>query len=116
MLLKVKYDELEDVTKSMTNDSDSYDTEIDKMLKEIAKLSTIWEGQDAEIFCRHFTEYLTRMKQIPAVLRNMSKFIDKASKGYSENDDKFSRDLEKEATNYDEQDSDNEFSTVPGSN
>ena len=116
MLLKVKYDEVEDVTKTMNKDSDAYETEIDKMLKDIEKLGMIWEGQDAQIFCKHFTEYLTKMKQIPSTLKNMSKFIDKASKGYSENDDKFSRDLEKEATNYDEQDSDNEFSTVPGSN
>ncbi len=116
MLLKVKHEELDGVLKTMNTDGDTYDSEIDNMLKQIEKLQTIWQGQDAEIFCKNATEYITKMKNIPVALRNMSTFIEKTNKGYTEKDEEFSKELETEATNYDEQDSNNEFSTVPGSN
>lgn len=116
MLLKVKHEELNGVLKTMVTDGDAYDSEIDNMLKQIEILKTIWQGDDAEIFCKNVGDYITKMKNIPIALRNMSKFIDKANNGYTENDEAFSKELETEATNYDETDSNNEFSTVPGSN
>ena len=116
MLLKVKHTELEDVTKTMTTDGDAYDSEIENMLKQIEKLRLIWQGQDAKIFCDNAESYFTKMKNIPKALRNMSTFIVKTNNGYTEKDDEFSKELETEATNYDEPNIDNEFATIPGSN
>jgi uncharacterized protein YukE len=116
MLLKVKHEELENVTGVMVKDGDAYDIEIDKMLEQIEKLRTIWQGKDAEIFCDNVTNYITKMKNIPKCLRNMSKFVNNVNNGYTEQDESFSKELETEANNYDEgPSSDNEFSTIPGS-
>lgn len=109
MLLKVKHEELHDVLNTMVKDGDAYDTEIEKMLGEIEKLRTIWQGQDATVFCDNVHAYITKMKNIPIALRNMSTFIDKANNGYTEKDEEFSKELEKEAFNYDEQSSNNQF-------
>ncbi len=102
MVLKVKHEELYNVVDVMEKDSDAYDTEIENMLKEIEKLRTIWQGQDAKIFCDNIYNYVTKMKNIPIALRNMSKFTRKVNGGYSDNDDSFSKELETEANNYEE--------------
>lgn len=102
MLLKVRHEELYDVVNTMEKDGDAYDTEIDNMLKEIEKLRTIWQGQDAKIFCDNAQNYITKMKNIPVALRNMSTFTKKVNGGYSDNDESFSKELETEANNYEE--------------
>lgn len=102
MLLKVKHEELRGVLNTMKKDGDAYDTEIEKMLSEIDKLRTIWQGQDATIFCDNVHAYITKMKNIPIALRNMSTFINKANNGYEENDESFSKELQTEVDNYDE--------------
>lgn len=116
MILKVKHEELRNVSKTMTKDGEAYDVEIKNMLEQIEKLKTIWQGEDAEQFYKNVKEYIEKMKNIPIALRNMSKFIDKANGGYSENDESFGKELEVEADNYDEQGDNNGFNTIPGSN
>ena len=103
MLLKVKHEELNNVTSVMVKDGETYDAEINKMLEQIEKLRTIWQGQDAEQFCNNVTNYITKMKNIPICLRNMSKFVNSANSGYTEQDESFSQELEVEANNYDEE-------------
>lgn len=107
MVLKVKHDELHDVLSIMEKDGDVYDTEIENMLDQIEKLRTIWLGQDAKIFCDNVHDYVEKMKNIPIALRNMSTFIKKTNNGYTENDESFSKELETEATNYDERENRN---------
>lgn len=107
MLLKVKHEELNNVTGVMVKDGEAYDTEIKNMLEQIDKLRTIWKGQDAEIFCDNVTNYITKMKNIPICLRNMSKFVNDVNNGYTEQDEAFSKELEVEANNYDEEPSSN---------
>jgi uncharacterized protein YukE len=107
MLLKVKHEELNNVTGVMVKDGEAYDTEIKNMLEQIDKLRTIWKGQDAEIFCDNVTNYITKMKNIPICLRNMSKFVNDVNNGYTEQDEAFGKELEVEANNYDEEPSSN---------
>ena len=38
---------------------------------------------------------ITKMKNIPVALRNMSTFIEKTNKGYTEKDEEFSKELKK---------------------
>ncbi len=102
MILKVKHEDLNNVNKVMDSDSEILDKEIDSMAEQIEKLRTVWIGGDAKIFCDNFEHYLARMKGIPIALNNMAKFVKKANGGYEENDMKFSKELEKEANNYDE--------------
>lgn len=102
MLLKVDHDELYDVTKVMNQDRDDYNKEIENMLQQIEKLKTIWQGEDADMFCYKAHEYISNMKKITNTMQKLSKFSDKANQGYAEWDDSFGKELEAEAMNYDE--------------
>lgn len=116
MVIKVKHDELRNVQNVMKTDGELYDEEIKNMLEQVEKLRNIWQGDDAVQFCDHLNAYVTKMKNIPIALRNMSTFMEKTNNGFCDKDQEFSKELETEANNYDEQGSDNGFSTVPGSN
>ena len=102
MLLKVKHAELNQATKELVSGSQDLDTEIDKMLKEIETLRTIWQGEDAVQFCDHANAYFTTMKNIPIAMRNIGKVMDGANKGYKDNDEAFASALKVEASNYEE--------------
>ncbi len=102
MLLKVKHAELNQVNKELVAGSQDLDTEIDKMLKQIEVLRTIWQGEDATQYCDHANAYFTVMKNIPKAMRNMSKVIEGANNGYKDNDEAFASALKVEANNYEE--------------
>ncbi len=102
MLLKVKHAELNQVNKELVAGSQDLDTEIDKMLKEIDMLRTIWQGEDAVQFCDHANAYFTTMKNIPVAMRNINKVIEGANNGYKDNDEAFASALKVEANNYEE--------------
>lgn len=102
MILKVKHDELNNVKDVMVKDGELLDTEIETLLGQIDKLKTIWQGQDAEIFCNNVYEYINRMKTIPITLRTMGKFINNINNQYSENDEAFGKELETEVDNYEQ--------------
>ena len=102
MLLKVKHNELNQVSDTIKNDSEAYDVEIEKMLKNIETLKGIWQGDDADTFCENATEYITKMKNITVAMRNMNKVITAANKGYEDNDEAFGSALKVEAENYEE--------------
>ncbi len=102
MLLKVKHAELNQVSKELLTGSQDLDTEIDKMLKEIDMLRTIWQGEDAVQFCDHANAYFTTMKNIPVAMRNINKVIEGANNGYKDNDEAFASALKVEANNYEE--------------
>lgn len=102
MIIKVKHDELNDVSNTIKKDSEDYDVEIEMMLNSVELLKNIWQGDDASIFCDNFTDYLTRMKGIPVTLRKMSEAIDTANEGYQEFDESFSSKLVVEANDYEE--------------
>ncbi len=102
MLLKVKYDELKKITNTIKNDCSLFDEEIKRNLEQIEKLRGIWQGNDSDIFCNNVHDYLQKMTTISATLRNLEKFIDKANNGYKDNDESFSRELDTEVDNYEE--------------
>lgn len=103
MKLKVKHEELHNVMSTMKKDGDAYNVEIDKMLKLIDELKTVWQGQDAEQFCHNVSQYVEKMKKIPVALNQMSNLVEKANIGYSDNDEEFSKELQTEVDNYDEE-------------
>lgn len=114
MKLKVKQKELNDVVDVMKKGGDDYDTEIDNMLEQIEKLRHVWIGTDATVFCDNVEGYITKMKNIPICLRNMSKYTKEANAGYKEKDDEYAKELNKEATNYDEPNANNKRDRVSG--
>ena len=116
MKLKVKQKELTDVTDIMKKGGEDYDAEIESMLKEIEKLRKIWIGEDATIFCDKVSAYITKMKNIPVCLRNMSDFTKKSITQYKEKDEAYAKEMNKEANNFDEPNGNYERATIPRSN
>ena len=100
-VLKVDPDELEIVRKNMDTDGDAFDKEIDKMLKvNDEKLRNAWEGEDADTFCNNLHNYLMKMKTLPQNMREMSNLVSDTNDEYKGKDEEFSDELNKEATNY----------------
>ena len=104
MIIKVGHNEINDVTKTLNQDQQDFDKEIDTMLGQIERMKGIWSGTDASIFYEKATEYIKNMKKITTTMKNISNFSDKANNGFIEVDQSFGKDLEEEANKYDEND------------
>ena len=109
MDLKVNHSELERVKKTMVKDAEDLDANIDKIRGQIEILQSIWQGNDAKVFCANVGEYFEKMKGLPVSMRAMGKFIEKANGDYQEGDDSFSKELETEVDEYEQQSRDNRF-------
>jgi len=96
MILKVKHGELKSVKDVTLKDSELLDQEINVLLEQIAKLQTIWQGQDSDFFCNNVSDYVNKMKSIPVCYRNLGNFINDVNNRYSQHDEAFSRELETE--------------------
>lgn len=97
MLLKVDHEELSNVTKVMNKDSDSVKKELNNMNSCIERLKTIWQGEDAAIFCTNFQNFIQKVGGIPATLDTISKMCDESNNGYADRDKAFAQALEREA-------------------
>ena len=102
MLLKVKYDELKEVADTINNDSSLLSEEIKKLLDQIEKLKSIWQGIDADAFYENSYDYFQKMTTISATLNNLGKFIEKTNNEYKNGDEAFSRELDTDVNNYEE--------------
>lgn len=100
MLLKVKHEELNNVSRVIKKDSEELDKEIDNLLEQVEILRTIWQGQDADSFCQNTSDYFSKMKSIPNCMRNISGFINNVDNTYKEKDEAFNRELRTEVDNY----------------
>ena len=100
MIVKVKHNELNQVSDTLINDSEVLDTEFANMNTQIEKLREIWQGVDAEIFCDNMSNYISRMNNITVAMRNMSNAITTVDNGYKAYDDAFSDALKSEADKY----------------
>ena len=108
-MIKIRHGEVEDVRNVMDKDEVELDDEIKKMEEQKDILKRVWQGQDADLFIKNFEDYLTKMKGVPVAIRNISMFMKKANGDFKDKDDEFSKELDKEADNYDE-DEDEEIS------
>lgn len=101
MLVRVKHNELNLFAKEADNNATDLALEIDKMLKKLDELKTVWQGQDSNIFYDKFYNYLNSMKLIYHTMNVFSEFIRRTDKMYTELDFEFAKKLEQEV-NYDE--------------
>lgn len=102
MVLKVKHEELNQVSNTIKTDSDACAVEIDNILSNIELLKEIWQGTDADTFYENFSIYVTNMKNLTAAMDNMSNIINVTNNGYRNCDEKFGEALKAEANNYEE--------------
>ena len=102
MIIKVKHNELNQVSNTLKKDSDACAVEIENILKNIEELKGVWQGEDANIFCENLRIYVTNMKNIPIAMNNMSNAINTSDNGYKVCDEKYGEALKAEANNYEE--------------
>ena len=102
MKFNVKHTELKEVSDTILKDSEDYSTQIDNMISLVDNLRSVWSGEDALIFCDNFDSYLSKMKNIPIAMRNMSNAMNTVNKGYQYYDEMFGNALNREANNYEE--------------
>lgn len=100
MIIKIKRDELTDVTNTMKNNSLSLDNEINSLLEQIEKLKTVWKGVDATVFYDDANRYFNEMKKIPATSRFIGDFIFKINNDCFDEDEMCSKKLEAEVDDY----------------
>ena len=85
MELKVNPEELDHVKDVMIKDADEFDSNIDKLREQIEILKGIWQGQDADMFCK-----------------NVGEFFERANGDFQEGDEAFSKELETEVDEYEQ--------------
>ncbi len=100
MELKVKYSEVKNFADVIIKDSVTIDEEINNVLKDLDKLTTIWKGYDADKFHEHATAYFTTMRNIPKAMRNIDRSINAALAGYRDSESAFSAMLRGESERY----------------
>ena len=93
MILKVDPDELLNVTKIMKKDSERFKKEIDNMQSSLNVVASNWKGTDANAFVSNFTNFLKKMKSIPASVDTFAEICEKTSNGYISRDEQFAKDL-----------------------
>jgi WXG100 family type VII secretion target len=102
MDIKVKHEELNNFQKKIDEGKEDLADLIKQMKEQNQILKTAWEGPDSTAFCDNFDYYLEKMDNLPIVLGNLSKFTKTYNKDIEEKDDSFKRELDKEATKYDD--------------
>lgn len=102
MLLKVDHDELEKVCDNIRKDGDYLFKEIETMSNELENLKNVWQGEDADSFYANFSSYLNKLGNIPKYLGVVDNFINKINNKYTENDEAFSKELDTEVDNYEQ--------------
>ncbi len=102
MELKVNPEELDHVKDVMIKDADEFDSNIDKLREQIEILKGIWQGQDADMFCKNVGEFFEKMKGLPVAMNAMGKYIERANGDFQEGDEAFSKELETEVDEYEQ--------------
>ena len=102
MEIKVKHEELKDFQKKIDDGKNDLTDLIKQLKKQVQVLRTAWKGTAGNEFCDNFDYYLEKMDNLPIVLGNMSKFTSTYNKDIEEKDESFKRELDKEATKYDD--------------
>ncbi len=103
MILKVDPDELQDVTKVMKKDAERYYKEIENLEGSLETIKRNWVGEDADAFTTNFTNFLKKMRGIPATIETLSKICDKSNEGYTTRDKDFARELKEGAIENEQQ-------------
>ncbi len=100
MNLKVRYSEVRNFADVIEKDSLVIDEEINNILKDLDRLTTVWQGYDSEQFHEHATAYFTTMRNIPRAMRNINKSVGAALDSYRSSEEAFSSLLRGERERY----------------
>ena len=96
MELRVEFDELDYVTKTMERDKEELQTEVNRLKDSLERVRNVWSGPDFEQFYEKASPYVNRMQVLVDFLDASSSFITNSCDQYQFQDEYFSRDLDKE--------------------
>lgn len=99
--------ELEHATDVITKDASDLNDCIDNLCNQVEILKTIWQGQDADKFCSNIGGFLKEFKRVPNSMDRLGRLAIKANIDIQNEDDAFSKGLEKEAIEDEQQDYNN---------
>lgn len=99
MKVRVEYDELEYITKNTKEDKSELEIEINRLLENLERIKTMWQGTDADIFYDKAFEYIKRMKVLCSFMNATGELIQYGTNNYQKQDQSFARDLNKEVVN-----------------
>ena len=95
MDIRVKYKELDEVMKSINDNSTSMDEQIDLLKENINNLKNNWQGYDADTFYNSITPFIEELKSIPSFYRELTNVSDNMNKSYQEVDTSYTEELKK---------------------
>ncbi len=95
MKIIVDHNELNNVANVLNKNATNLDQELDKMVRSMETLGTIWQGKDAEIFRSKVNRYLTHMRSIPEAYRNFEAIIKQTDNNYKLFDRKYAESIKK---------------------
>ena len=96
MSLRVEFDRLDYVTKSMNRDKSDLEIEIKRLKDSLERVKTVWSGPDFEKFYDKAFPYINRMDVLCGFIDATSSFITGACDQYKHQDEAFSKELDKE--------------------
>ena len=94
--LRVEFDELDYVSKTMERDRTELEAEIKRLQASLERIKQAWSGDDLEKFYEKADAYVNRMIVLCDFLTASSTFIEKGVGQYQNQDETFSRELDKE--------------------
>ena len=100
MILKVRHDELNDVSINLSKDQEDLESIIEDLLVQAESLKEVWQGKDSNEFYDNFVYYTNNMRNIATTFGNLSKFVDSANKGFQREDEEFAHDMRVEVSKY----------------
>ena len=96
MNLRVEFDELDYVSKTMERDKNELEVEVKRLKDSLERVRNVWSGPDFEKFYEKASPYINRMQVLCGFLETTSTFITEGANQYKSQDEEFSRDLDKE--------------------
>lgn len=95
MDIKVLYSELDDVIKSINENSTLMDEQIKYLKESVNELKGNWSGYDADVFYDSVIPFLNELTQIPEFYREITIVADNMNNTYQEVDNSYTEELKK---------------------
>ena len=95
MDFKVNYDTLHNLSEDVLNQTQELSSLFDDLIDTINALDTAWVGPDSENFKTISINYINDLYKVTDELEYIGTYMGKASKVYSENDNKWQENMKK---------------------
>ena len=96
MRVRINTDEMENITKKIDAETISLYKEINACLKDIDKISKVYQSIESDYVLAKSSAYLEHLKTVPFAYYEINNVIKKANNVYIENDSEFAREFQKE--------------------